>query len=224
MPSKDTGEDVAFLLYLVPVVLGIIYGAYEIATAATAASGYLIVSKSPYLFLISVAAVCFAVIVEVRSTNVPERNGVIQANTSRLQILAVVVLIVSFFGAVGAGGYNLTTGAILFIDGRYAFIYAFFLIGISLLLSPKQVLGNLKVASVPDILGLLLMVAGPVLFWAGLKVHLNFAISAIGGLVVGIIGFVLLFMPNLLTGKKQPQQSQQKQSTPSGASPPKVSS
>ncbi len=154
MSSNDFGEDAAFLLYLVPVVAAIIYGAIDWATTSGAngampQTAYLDVSKSPYLFLISVAAICLAIILEVRSTSVTERNGIIQANTLRLQILAVIVLIISLAAAISAADYNVANGFLVFINGRYAFIYAFFLIGISLLLAPRQVLGNLKVASIP---------------------------------------------------------------------------
>jgi hypothetical protein len=222
LSSKDFGEDAAFLLYLVPVVVSIIYGIVEwVAISATSSmptNAYLIVAKSPYLFLISILAICLAIIIEVRSTASPERNGIIQANISRLQYLAIVVLIISLFASISAGGYNLGTAISLFVNGRYALIYAFFLIGISLLLAPKQILGNLKLASVPDILGLILLVAGPILFYLGLKVHLSFSVSAIGGLIVGILGFVLLFMGITFPGKK-PQQTvttSQKQPVTSG--------
>ena len=64
MSSKDFGEDAAFLLYLVPVVASIIYGIYEwVVTAKTStmpSTAYLVVAKSPYLFLISIVAICVA--------------------------------------------------------------------------------------------------------------------------------------------------------------------
>ena len=219
MASKDFGEDAAFLLYLVPVVVSIIYGAVDWASTAKTSTmppaAYLDVAKSPYLFLVSLVAICLAVILEVRSTSATDRNGIVQANIFRMQILAVVVLIISFLASISAGGYDLPTAFSLFVNGRYALIYSFFLIGISLLLAPKQVLGNLKVASLPDILGLLLLVAAPVLFYAALKVHLRLSVSAIGSLIVGIIGFVLLFFEPSLTSKKPSQStSQQKQPNP----------
>jgi hypothetical protein len=215
LPSKDFGEDVSFLLYLVPVVVSIIYGAVEwavvSATSTMSETAYLVVSKSPYLFLISLVSICLAVILEVRSANAPERNGIVEANTQRLQILAVIVLVISFLASISAGGYNLIIAISLFVAGRYAIIYAFFLIGFSVLLSPKEVLGNLRVASIPDVLGLLFVVASPVLFYLGIKVHLDFAVSALGGLIVGIIGFVLLFSEGTLFTKKQGTQVVQKQ-------------
>lgn len=222
MPSKDFGEDVSFLLYFVPVVVAIIYGAVEWAvTAATSTmpeDAYLTVSKSPYLFLISVVAICLAIVFEVRSAAMPERGGIIEANTQRLQFLAVIVLVVSFIASISAGSYNLLIAVSLFISGRYTFIFAFFLLGISVLLNPKEILGNLKVSSLPDVLGLLLIVASPVLFYAGLKVHLSFAASSIGGLIVGVIGLVLLLTgPNFL-GKKTavPATSEQKKQVATG--------
>ncbi len=215
MSSKDFGEDAAFLLYLVPVVLSIIYGAVDWAETAKSstmpASSYLDVSKSPYLFLISLVAICLAVILEVRASSLPDRNGIVQANISRMQILAVIVLIISFIASISAGGYNLAVAFSLFIDGRYAFIYAFFLIGLSLLLSPKQVLGNLKAASLPDILGMLLVAGAPVLFYLAVKIHLSIAASAIGSLIVGLIGIALLLFGSSLFGKKSAQPQTQKQ-------------
>lgn len=214
MPSKDFGEDASFLLYLLPIVLAIIYGAYVWATTSATSTmppdAYLIVAKSPYLFLISLIAVCFAIIIEVKYSNSPDRNGVVQANTSRLQKLAVGVLVLSFLAAISAGGYNLTTAAILFIDGRYVLIYAFFLMGISLLLAPRQVLGNLKLASIPDVLGLIFVVLAPVLFWIGLKAHLNFDASALGGIIVGLIGLFLLMGGGQLLSKRESQETKQK--------------
>jgi hypothetical protein len=212
MPSKDTGEDIAFFLYLVPIFAAIIYGVYEWAitahTTSMPSTAYLVVGKSPYLFLLSLVAVCAAIVVELNSAAPAERNGIIQSDTTRLQTLAIVVLIISLAAGISAGGYNLTTGVSFFINGRYALIFAFFLIGISILLQPKQVLGNLQVSSIPDVVGLVLLVAAPVLFYAGLKVHLSFTAAAIGALVVAIIGLALLLGGSNLFAKKEPKKAE----------------
>jgi hypothetical protein len=227
MPSKDFGEDAAFLLYLVPIVVSIIYGAVDWAETAKTSTmppaAYLNVSKSPYLFLVSLVAICLAVILEVRATNTPERGGIVQANITRMQILAVVVLVISFLAAISASAYDLPTAFSLFVNGRYALIYAFFLIGISLLLAPKQVLGNFKAASLPDIVGMLLVAGAPVLFYLALKVHLRLSISAIGSLIVGIVGIVLLLMGPTLFGKKPSQAQTQKQPANPDMATPKQS-
>jgi len=207
MPSKDFGEDVAFLLYLVPIVASIAYGIYEWATTASTStmppSAYLVVSKSPYLFLLSLVAICAAIVVEVRYTNAPERNGIIQDNARRLQILAVIVLIVSVAAALSTANYDFGNAFSFFVNGRYALIYSFFLIAISLLLSPKQIIGNAKLASIPEIAGLIFLVLAPVIFYGGVKLHLPFSASALGALLVGVIGFVLLISGSTVFGKKQ---------------------
>ena len=158
MSSKDQGEDIAFLLYFVPIVVSIIYGAYEWYTVAHTSAmpflAYVIVAKNQYLFLVSLVAICLAIIIEVRSANIPQREGIVKDNSTRLQILAVAVLIVSFAASLSVANYNFANAFSIFIVGRYPLIYAFFLVGISLLLSPKQILGNAKISSLPEILGL----------------------------------------------------------------------
>ena len=210
MPSKDFGEDVAFFLYLVPIVASIVYGAYEWAitakTSAMPSTAYLVVSKSPYLFLLSLVAVCGAIVVELAYSDITERNSIVQANTLRLQVLAVIVLIISLAAAISAGGYNLANGISFFVNGRYALIYAFFLIGISLLLAPKQVLGNAKRSSLPEVVGLILLVLSPIIFYGGVKIHLPYSISLGAAVLAAVVGLVLLFaFTNLGARKQQPR-------------------
>ena len=210
MPSKDFGEDAAFFLYLVPVVASIVYGAYEWAVVARTSTmpptAYLIVAKSPYLFMVSLIAILAAIILEVRSANLTERNAIIQANTLRLQVLAVVVLIISFAAAISTADYNLANAFAYFLNGRYPIIFAFFCIGISFLLTPRQIMGNAKLASLPEIAGLILLVLSPVVFYGALKIHFSFPVAFVASLIIGIIGLVLLFGGSNWIGKK-PQQA-----------------
>jgi hypothetical protein len=222
MPSKDFGEDAAFLLYLLPVVASIAYGIYEWAVTSSTSTmppgAYLIVSKSPYLFLLALISICAAIALELRYSNPPERNKIVEDNTRRLQILAIVVLIVSFLAALSAGGYDLGTGFSFFVNGRYALIYPLFLIGISLLLSPKQVIGNARLASLPEVGGLILLVLAPIIFYGGLKIHLSFAVSFVAGLILGILGLALLISGSRFGVKKQTPPKPVTQ--PAVASPP----
>ncbi len=208
MASKDQGEDIAFFLYLVPIVASIVYGIYAWDTTARTKTmpylAYVIVAKSPYLFLLSLLAVCLAIIFEVRSVNLPERERIVKDNSYRLQWLAIIVLVISFAAALSVADYNIGNGVSVFFDGRYPLIYAFFLVGISLLLSPKQVLGNAKLSSLPDVLGLVLLVAGPVIFYGGLKIGLPFVASVLAGVVFAVIGLFLLLGSSKLFGKKIP--------------------
>lgn len=211
MISKDTGEDVAFFLYLLPVVASVVFGVYEWSilphTSAMPLLAYIIVVKSQYLFLLSLVAVCLAIIVEVRSASITEREALVKANSYRLLWLAIVILIVSLASSISAGEYNLANGLSIFVQGRYPLIYAFFLVGMSLLLSPKQLLGNAKLSSLPEILGLVFLVASPLIFYAGLKVKISFPLSAAAGILIAIVGLVLLLGISARMGKRKPVDS-----------------
>lgn len=203
------GEDVAFFLYLVPIIAGIVYFAYEWYATSQLASNYLglaylIVSKSPYLFILSVLAVCIAVIAEVRTSEPANRESVIRANTSRLLLLALVVLIASFIGAYAQSGNDFGNAVTLFVDGRQVFLFVFLLILISIFLNSKEVYGNAKLGELPEALGLVLLVASPALFYVGLKAIHSFAASAILGLVVFALGLVLLSSSRLVRKRQAP--------------------
>jgi len=209
LPSKDFGEDAAFFLYLFPIVASIVYGAYEWAITAKTTSmpptAYLVVSKDPYLFLASLIAIVSALLLEVSSASIAERNGVIQANTRRLQILAVIVLIISLAAGISAGGYNLADGFSFFINGRYAIIFAFFLVGISFLLTPRQIIGNARLTSLPEVLGLILLVLAPVSYYGGVKIHLPSSAALVLAIIVGLIGLFLIVSGSSLFVKKKQQ-------------------
>ncbi|MDG6996230.1 MAG: hypothetical protein JRN52_09930 [Nitrososphaerota archaeon] len=208
MASKDLGEDLAFFLYLAPIVASIVYGAYEWlqvsrSSALMPGRAYLIVSKSPYLFLFSVVVICAALLAEVRTSEKTARENIVRSNIRRMQILSIVVLIISFAGAISVGSYDLGNAVSVFVAGRYAIIYAFFLIGTSLLLSYQELLGNLKLGSLPEIVGLILLAASPLVFYVGVKLHLPFAASSVGAIVVAIIGLALLLRNTMTVAAKR---------------------
>jgi hypothetical protein len=206
--SRDLGEDVAFFLYLVPIIASIIYGIYEWyqfgpKSHSMPGVAYVVVSKDPYLFLGALAAVCLGFIFEVRETPMNERVSVISANARRMQYLAIIVLIISFAAGISAGGYDIANGASNFLTGRYALIFAFFLIGFSVLLSPKQILGNVKITVAPEFIGLLLMALSPFVFYGATKLKLPFSFAESAGIIVLIIGIVMLVGgPRLLKRSK----------------------
>lgn len=198
LDSKELGEDAAFFLYLAPIVAAVAYGVYEWyhfgpKSYSMPALAYVVVSKDPYLFLGSIAAICLGFILEVRATPFGERNNIVSANATRMQLLAVVVLILSFAAAISAAGYDVGNGAGNFLTGRYALIFAFFLLGFSILLSPKQLLGNVKMTVAPEFVGLLLMALSPFVYYGATKLNLEFPLAAGAGIAVLIIGIAVLF-------------------------------
>jgi hypothetical protein len=197
LDSKELGEDAAFFLYLAPIVAAIVYGVYEWfnfgpKSYSMPALAYVVVAKDQYLFLGSIAAVCIGFVFEVRGTPFNERSNIVSANSTRMQLLAIVVLIISFAAAISAGGYNVATGVGNFLTGRYALIFAFFLIGFSILISPKQLLGNVKSTAITEFVGLLLMALSPFVFYGATKVNVPFPVAAGVGIVVLIVGTVVL--------------------------------
>lgn len=210
----DRGEDTAFFLYLVPIVASIAYGIvewYQFGPKSYSMPGlaYVVVSKSPYLFLGSLIAVCLGFIIEVRAGTLDQRSDIVSTNASRMQLLAIIVLIISFAAGISAGGYNLGNGASNFLTGRYALIFAFFMIGFSVLLSPKQILGNAKITVAPEFVGLILMAASPFVFYGATKLKLSFSVAGAAGIVTLLIGIAILVAgPKLLrrakTAKKAP--------------------
>ena len=214
LPSKDFGEDLAFFLYLTPIIASVVYGVYEWALIGHASGempgrAYLIVSKSPYLFLLSVVAICVAFAFETRAAEPIERGVIVKSNVKRLQFLSIVVLIISFAAALSVSSYDATNAASVFIAGRYAIIYAFFLIGISLLLSYQELFGNFKQNSLPEVVGLILLAASPFIFYGGVRLHLPFAASSGAAIVFAIIGIVLLLRATFATRKDSPQKTSQ---------------
>ena len=208
MNSKELGEDVAFFLYLVPVIAGIVYFAYEWysishSSPSTVSLAYLIVSKDPYLFILSVVAICVAIVAEVRTAEPASRESIIQSNSYRLLVLAVVVLIASFIGAYSVSGNDFGIAATFFVAGREVFLFAFLLVLISIFLNPKEVYGNAKLGSLPEVIGLVLLVASPAIFYVGLKAHISFAASSIVGLIVFVLGLVLLSGPRLARKRQE---------------------
>ena len=197
LDSRELGEDAAFFLYLAPIVAAVAYGIYEwyhFGPKSYSMSGlaYVVVAKDPYLFLGSLAAVCAGFIFEVRGTPIGERNKIVSANATRMQLLAIVVMIISFAAGISAGGYDIGNGAINFFTGRYALIFAFFLLGFSILLSPKQLIGNVKMTVAPEFIGLLLMAVSPFVYYGATKLKAPFPIAGGAGIVVLIIGIAVL--------------------------------
>lgn len=209
--TDDRGEDAAFFLYLVPVIASVIYGVYEWyhfgpKSYSMPGLAYVVVSKDPYLFLGSLAAVCLGFILELRGAPMGGRANIVSANASRMQFLAIAVLIISFAAGISAGGYNVANGVSNFLAGRYSLIFAFFLIGFSILLSPKQILGNAKIAVAPEFIGLLLMAVSPFVYYGATRLKLPFSLAATAGIIVLILGVAILIGGPRLMKKAKPSE------------------
>jgi hypothetical protein len=214
LATRDSGEDIAFFLYLLPLIASIAYGIAEWVSVnsksgAMPTVAYLIVSKSPYLFLGSLVAICLGVIFEVRAAPSSERNTLVLANSTRMQILAVIVLIISFAAAISSAGYsNLGIAFTNFLRGTYAVIFAFFMLFVSILLSPSLLFGRAKFqVALTELLGMVFLAFSPLALYAALKANLPFAAAAAVPIVVFILGLVLVLGRTRILNRAKPSTS-----------------
>jgi hypothetical protein len=208
MNSKDLSEDAAFFLYLAPIIAAIVYGAVEWYKVSRTSHempllAYLIVAKDPYLFLFSIAAICAAIVIEVRATNYEDRTRVILANTTRMQILGVVVILISFAAALSNAGYaDVGTAFGVFLNGRFALIFGFFLLGTSILLAPSQLIGRAGTNMFVELIGLLLIGLSPAVLYGATRIHIPLSASAGAATIVFIVGlYVVISGTKLFTRK-----------------------
>ncbi len=219
MNSKDLAEDGAFFLYLGPLIAAIAYAAYEWYTLDRTSYSmpqlaYLIVSKSQYLFLLSVVLVCLGIIVDVRGANRPERESVVSANSTRLQILGISTLVISFAAALSVVGYfDVATAFANFLNGRYALIFGFLMLGTSIILSPRQLLGRSTRGSFGEVIGLLLMAASPVVLYGLIRVHLPAIAGVAAGTLVFIFGLYLLVAGSKIFSRSKTARTVQTEAT-----------
>ena len=199
MNPKDIGEDTAFFLYLAPLAASIVYGVYEWLqigphSGSMPGNAFLITSKDPYLFLFSLSCILVGLVLEVRTTPFSSRAEIVSANVRRMQILAIVVLVVSFAASDSAAGYgDVVTAVSFFLAARYALIFALFLLGMSILFSLRQFVGGFGYSALVEFIGLLLIGASPLVLYVGLKIHLDFSASGAAAIIALILGLVLFF-------------------------------
>src|ERR1700682_4737038 len=111
MNSKERKEDASFLLFAVQFALSALYAIYLWSTTGISAilpqSVFLGVTESPYVFLIGFAAVLVGVIIDILAQDPPFRRMTLQRDSDRLQLLAVVSLVLGALCAWYAADFSL---------------------------------------------------------------------------------------------------------------------
>jgi len=216
---RDLFEDSSFFLYIAPIVVAIAYGIYEWNELGKGSGtmpqlAYFIVTKSPYLFLVSIVLICVAIMLDVQGANPAERDKVITANSIRLIYLAIAVIIVSFLAAINVVGYtDLAQAFANFLNGRFPLIFGFLLIGTSILLTLNQLIGRSNMTAVYEVVGLLLLAASPAVLYGALRIHLPFSVAFGGSIVSFALGMFLLLSGRRLTQRPKTASVVQAQST-----------
>ena len=188
--------DVALLLYAAPFILNFVYALYLWFGAGFSAIMpqlvYLEVTQSPYIFLAGFAAVALAVVIDFDAEPSNTRKSATAALSRRLQIIALISVLLAFVAAWYSASGDLGTGVLNLVDGRYPLVFAAVLVFFSFLILPSV---RLQGANEKNLLIVLLLIASPVaLYELGKR-------DTIAGLGVGLI--LLLAAAFLLVNSKK---------------------
>jgi hypothetical protein len=188
--------DVALLLYAAPFILNFVYALYlwfgSGFSAIMPQIVYLEVTQSPYIFLLGFAAVALAVVIDFDSEPPSARKSTTAVLSRRLQLIALVSVILAFIAAWYSAGGDLGTGVLNMVDGRYPLVFPAVLVFFSFLILPSV---RLQGANQKNLLIVILLIASPAaLYELGKR-------STIAGLGVGLI--LLLVAAFLLVNTKR---------------------
>jgi carbon starvation protein CstA len=192
-------EDFSYFLFFLPIIAsGIltIIATLEFSTFNTQV--YLAVTRNSYLFIFSIAIVCAATILELKYSS-DDAKSTLNKNSSRMQILAISVLLLSAFGSLFSLGsdsssYNFL---ILFVSARFPLMFSALLIILSSFITFQfrtdvNVQGSFK-----SIIGLVVLILSPVYLYVGHTIQLSSSILFVTSFSLVIIGLGLLLNENL---------------------------
>jgi len=187
-------DDLSYFLFFLPIIAaGIltIVATLEFSTFNTQV--YLDVTRNSYLFIFSIAAICGATIIE---SNYSSGNikSVLNKNSSRMQILAISVIIISAFGSWFSLGSNSSVNnfLVLFVSARFPLMYSALLIFLSSFINFQFRSDVNFQGSIKPIAGLALLILSPVYLYVGHSIQLpSIALFVVSVLFV-IVGLVLI--------------------------------
>ncbi|MDA4116076.1 MAG: hypothetical protein OK442_05930 [Thaumarchaeota archaeon] len=188
--------DLALLLYAAPFILNFVYALYVWSGVGLSAVMpqivYLEVTQSPYIFLAGFAAVVLAVILDFDAEPANARKGATATLSKRLQLIALISVVLAFISAWYSAGGDLGTGVLNLVDGRYPLVFPAVLVLFSFLILPSV---KLQGANTKNLLVILLLIASPAaLYEVGKR-------DSIAGLGIGL-ALVLVAAYLLVNNKK----------------------
>ncbi len=156
--KKDSVEDAALILYLIPILLNGGYGLWKWVTGGADLAAlqqiYINLTREPVVFLAGLIAVCLAVVLDARYLSP------IEDVDRRVTRLAVFCFITALIIALISTGFNLSSGLTLFLQGRYALIFPALLMVLSFLFRVRGV-SSTSLKGVRRWLSLLLLLISP---------------------------------------------------------------
>jgi hypothetical protein len=161
-PTEGRYGDVALLLYAAPFILNFVYALYLWIGAGISAVlpqyVFIEVAQSPYLFLAGFAAVCLAAVMDFNSGTPETRKSALAALSKRLQSIAVASIVLAFVSSWYAASFDVGTGLVNLLDGRYPLVFPALLVFLSFVILPSV---KLEGANRKNLLVIVLLVASP---------------------------------------------------------------
>ena len=140
MKSSDSKEDVPFLLFLVPFAISGVYAIYLWAEAGLSATlpqtVFLQVTENPYVFLVGFTAVIIGAVRDVLYVEPAMRRAKVIQESTTIQIIAVVALVLGALSAWYAAGFDPGAAAGNILAGRYVDVFPALLVIFSFLMLP----------------------------------------------------------------------------------------
>ena len=140
MKSSDSKEDVPFLLFLVPFAISGVYAIYLWAEAGLSATlpqtVFLQVTENPYVFLVGFTAVIIGAVMDVLYAEPAMRRAKVIHESTTIQIIAVVALVLGALCAWYAAGFDPGAAAGNILAGRYVVVFPALLVIFSFLMLP----------------------------------------------------------------------------------------
>lgn len=194
MDKFEIVEDVAFLLYIAPLLINGFYALYLWLTLNLLPNDiYIKVTNDIIILLVSILVIIIALIMEVWIHPKDIRVKKIVESVSRIRILASSFIILSSISVFIISIYssNAFNALELYLEGRYAILYPLFLLGLSFALSPL-IKRFLKLSLVIfEIVPIILMISSPLLLYIFWRFRLPYNIFFSIPLLIFIVGIAL---------------------------------
>jgi len=188
MKTSDSREDVPFILFLVPFAVPGVYAIYLWAQAGLSATlpqtVFLQVTENPYVFLIGFAAVIFGAVMDVLRAEPALRRAKVLEESTTIQKIAVIALVLGALSAWYAAGFDPGTAASNVLQGRYVVVFPALLIVFSFVMLPavsirKDQTNNVLIAVLLLAIPLAIDEVGKRSFFGGMGIGIVLLVAAV---------------------------------------------
>lgn len=182
MNQDEVAEDIAFLLYLLPMLASAGYALVLWVPRGLSASLpediYLIVTKEPLVFLLGFSAICVALLIEMYILKTGSAQEKLASSSHKMQRLSIACVLLAALSAWSASGYSGNVGrtAALFLSGRYSLIFPLLTLITSFVLTAPRV-RDVQRKAVVDALSVGALIVSPVLLYFTWRVGLPWTMS-----------------------------------------------